>query len=94
MRGLITSSCIVVAGLIGSSPSFAQLQHPVCMDNPGGTISCLYDSFAQCQQATTSRSVGTSCIANPAVTGPSTTGQGGIAPLPTVPPPTVAPPLR
>ena len=90
MRGLITSSCIVVAGLIGSSPSFAQLQHPVCMDNPGGTISCLYDSFAQCQQATTSRSVGTNCIANPerfGTTGPSTTGQGGV-----IPPPVAAPP--
>ena len=91
MRGLIAPSCVVLAVLIGSSPSFAQgLQHPVCMDNPGGTRSCLYDSFAQCQQATTSRSVGTSCIANPerfGTTGPSTTGQGGIVPLPPVAPP-------
>jgi hypothetical protein len=91
MRGLIASSCVVVAGVIGSSNSFEQgLQHPVCMDNPGGTRSCLYDSFAQCQQATTSRSVGTNCIANPerfGTTGPSTTGQGGV-----IPPPVAAPP--
>ncbi len=81
MRGLIVSSCVLVAGLIGSSPAFAQgVQKPVCMENPGGNRSCLYDSFAQCQQATASRSVGTDCVANPERF--STTGQGGIGPSP------------
>ena len=78
MCGLI---CAVVAGLLGSSPTFVQgLQKPVCMENPGGNRSCLYDSFAQCQQATASRSVGTDCVANPERF--STTGQGGIGPSP------------
>jgi hypothetical protein len=89
MRGLIASSCLVVAGLIGSLPAFAQpREKPVCMVNPGGHVSCLYDSFAQCQQATASRSVGTDCVANP--TQLSTTGQGGLGPNPnpnTPPPP-------
>lgn len=81
MRRLSVFSCLVFAGLIGSSGSFAQpLEKPVCMENPGGARSCLYDTFAQCQQATTSRSVGTTCVANPTQFG--TTGQGGAAPTP------------
>ena len=83
MRSLIISSSLIVAGLIGSSPAFAQAaEKPVCMVNPGGQVSCLYDSFAQCQQAAAVRSVGTDCVANPALF--STTGQGGVRqnPLP------------
>ena len=89
MRSLVLWSCLA-AGLIGSSPSFAQgLQKPVCMENPGGTRSCLYDSFAQCRQATTSRSVATDCVANPERF--STTGQGGIGSSPN---PNSLPPSR
>jgi hypothetical protein len=81
MRGLIVSSCVVVSGLIGGSPTFAQpLERPVCMVGPGGQRSCLYDSFAQCQQAIAGRSVGSDCVFNP--TQFSTTGQGGIVPRP------------
>ena len=80
MRGLIVSSFLVVAGLIGCSPPFAQrVQKPVCMENPGGTRSCLYDSLAQCQQATASQSgLAPDCVANPERFG--TTGQGGMSP--------------
>ena len=84
MRGLIVSSFLVVAGLIGCSPPFAQrVQKPVCMENPGGTRSCLYDSLAQCQQATASQS-GLAPDANPERFG--TTGQGGMSPRPPVQP--------
>jgi hypothetical protein len=90
MRGLIAPSCLIAVGLIGNAPVFAQgLQKPVCMENPGGMRSCLYDSLAQCRQATESRSVGTDCILNPERFG--TTGQGGIERLPN---PASPPPLR
>jgi len=87
MCGLI---CAVVAGLLGSSPTFVQgLQKPVCMENPGGDRSCLYDSFPECQQATASRSAGTDYVANPERF--STTGQGGIGSSPN---PNSLPPSR
>jgi hypothetical protein len=63
MRGLIVS-CSVVVSLFGSS--FAQaLEWPVCLQNLTGMRSCVYATFAQCQAAAASRSVGSDCVANP-----------------------------
>jgi hypothetical protein len=75
MRSLITSACLLGAGLIVGSPTLVQAQEkPFCLENPSGSRSCNYDTLDQCQQVLRADATGGGCVANPAS---GTSGQGG-----------------
>jgi hypothetical protein len=77
MRALILLSAGALAAAVIVPPqAAAQVGGQAwCLQGPTGALNCLYDSFVQCQQAVSDRSLAGSCLSNPAQL--STTGRGG-----------------
>ena len=85
MRGpTVFPAGLLAAALTAATPAPAQIgQQAVCLQGTTGALNCLYDSFAQCQQHASARSLAGTCISNPARL--STTGRGGSEPPASVP---------
>src|SRR5262249_57325071 len=92
MRGpTVLPAGLLAAALVAAPRTAAQIgQQAVCLQGTTGALNCLYDSFAQCQQHASARSLAGTCVSNPAQL--STTGRGGGEPPPaSVPGPLVLP---
>jgi Protein of unknown function (DUF3551) len=70
MRFLILPSALAAVLLAATQSAHAQAgDKPVCLRAPSGVLSCLYDSFTECQLLAKDNALGVACVERPITTG-------------------------
>ena len=70
MRFLILPSALAAVLFAATQSAHAQAgDKPVCLRAPSGVLSCLYDSFTECQLLAKDNALGVACVERPSTTG-------------------------
>jgi len=76
MRAIVLSSAVILL-VAAPQPGLTQsIEKPYCLQSQAGARDCIYESLERCRQMVGVRTIGGSCVPNPALSG--TTGAGGM----------------